>query len=307
MLYGRWVRLVMASAITASMWGLWAGPAEGATAPTDWQIKKDDKVVTILDTPLREETQVLATILAGTELTVLDANGDFVSVSTTSGGETKTGWVYARHLRTPAMLKKLSGLHDDFKDYQLWSKPLPTLPESLAFRRVGRPAPLGDLAVSKTGVASLQTLSDASEEKKDRAASSLERLVRQYMLDRGWPRTFDADSSWQIVVACESVRVASDDGRMRGVLAGHVFLVNTHSRRLLLHTAISGEGVSEEEMQREFAKQAADEYAEILMRWGTAPARTSGSTQTTTPPPKPEPKRPPFGPPGAPPFGQRPF
>jgi len=323
MLHRGWAWLVVAPAVAVGMLSLLGSPAPAAGASTDWKIQKEDKVVTIFDAPLREETQTLATISAGTELTVLDVQGDFVSVSTSVGGETKKGWIYAKYLRTPAVLKKLTALGDDFKGYELWAKSLPTLPESVSFRRVGRPAPLGDLAVSKSGVASLQTVADPSEDKKDRAASSLESKVREYMLDRGWPRKFDSDSSYQILVACESMTVTTENSRVRATLVGNVFLLNTRSKLLLLHKQVSGEGVTEEEVYREFAREAAAEFAEIMMRWGTAPAKTSettAETKKTTEPPKtsetkqstqsttttPEPKRPPFGPPGAPPF-RRPF
>jgi len=305
MLHRRWVWLVVAPAVVAGVMCVLDSRAAAAAGQTDWKINKDDKVVTVFDTPLREEARVLTTISAGVELTVLDIQGDFVSVSTTVSGETKKGWVYAKHLRTPAQLKKLTALSDDYKDYQLWKQALPSLPEAVAFRRIGRPAPLGDLSVSTAGVVSLQAQSDPSEDRKDRAASSLESYVRDSMLERG-RRKFDSGSQWLIVVAPERLDIEVVAGsRIRATLVGNLFLVNTSSKYLVLCKQISGEGVTEEEMFREFAKQAAAEYGEILLRWGAEP-KVETKVETRVIIERRPPEGPPGPPPGRPPFGPRP-
>jgi hypothetical protein len=313
----------------------WAVPAKAATV--DWEIKKDDKVITMFETPLREDSRILTVISAGTELTVTDVQGDFVSTATTSGSTTVKGWVYARHLRTPAMLKKLKAVSDEFKDYKLWEKAFPTLPETVAFRRLGRPMPPSDLSVSSVGKASVQAVVDASDTRRESAASSLDTYLKQYMMERNWPRKFDSSSAWQILVAWDHVSVEVADKRAYVVESGNLFVINTESKTLIYQRPIVGEGMTEDEIFRDFAKQAGSEYSEIMLRWATAPtipaATTTTITTTTTAPPTtttttppattqttkpttttttvspstpPEPKRPPYGPP-RPPFFRPPY
>jgi len=289
MFHYRWMRLVMFPAVVA---GIMSGPAmQPAAAATDWGIQKDDKVVTVYDCPLREESRVVATIPAGTEVTVSDVQGDWVRVTTTILGDSRKGWLQAKYLRTPATLKKLTALADEFKEYQLWTKGSPSLPVEVSFRRFGRPTPLSDLSISSSGAVSVQVPSDVSDEKKDRAATSLEEYVRQYMLERCWPRTFDSSSSWQVLVAYDRTTLESESGRSRALLHGHFFLLNTSSKMLVYYAPLRGEGLTDEEMYRSFAKQAAAEYGEIVVRWGSTPSRPEFK------PPFTPSRRPPFGPP----------
>ena len=269
-------------AIVAGWLGIfgWLVPAKAATV--DWEIKKDDKVVTMFETPLREDSRILTVIAAGTELTVTDVQGDFISTTTTSGSTSVKGWVYARHLRTPAMLKKLVALGDEFKEYKLWDKAFPTLSETVAFRRLGRPMPPSDLSVSSVGKASVQAVIDASDARRDAAASTLDTYLKQYMLERNWPRKFDSGSSWQILVTWDHVSVEVADKRSHVVQSGNLFVINTGSRMLVYQRPIVGEGMTEDEILRDFAKQAGSEYSEIMLRWATAPTIPATTTTTTT-------------------------
>jgi len=270
---GRQVRAARPLAVAIALAGLltcsaaaWAVPVED----TDADAAKGELVVTMFDCPLQDEDRVLQTIPAGTELLVNDVQGLFLSVK----HDQTSGWVYARHVRTPAMLTRLKSLGDSYQGYKLWAEAYSVRPPVIALRRVGDPQPMPLITVNPDGSPQYSTVA-ATEEQRLRAGGLLDGQLRNYFVGRV-VSAVDPDQPWTVVVACGQMKVQTSGRSLRILQYGDLYLIHRDKQRLVFQKGIAGEGPTELAVLSDFARQAADEYSKLARSiWSTAPGAVS--------------------------------
>ena len=237
----------------------------------DLGVQKGAMVVTLFDSPLKDEDRTLYTIPAGTELRVEDVNGLYCSAIVKSGDQQLKGWVYGRYLRTPLMLTKLVALGDEFKGYRLLSQPLPSRPQIIAIRRFGDPKPMPRMIMNPDGSPSFASV-PATDEQRLWAGGLVDGHLQSHFVGRLVAGTAP-DSQWQVLVSCGELKTPTAGSPYGVIQYGDLFVVDRASKCLVFQKSFAGAGFTEGSLLLDFARQAAEEYGTFAGEaWSAEPA-----------------------------------
>ena len=248
--------------------------------------KVGDEVITAYRTPLKDGRTTLVTIEPGTKLAVTEFKDPWVRTTIDNGGEKVTGWVYSKHLRTPAMLKQLTDLGKEFmggrfEDYSLSSQPLPDRLDTAALMITGMIIPAPKIVLTSDGKVSVGGKFTArrgagmsitftpeawggTDEERAQVVVQLDRYLQSSLVDRGRFRRSQSRDSWEVLIRSRGMWMDMSQHRPQIYLEGDVFLLDNEEKSLHFQRSFTGTGSDQDSLLRDSAAKAATEYAKLM-------------------------------------------